>query len=79
MGSSPGATGSILQPALTICWASRDALILARDAIFQATDLSVHPQKHLHNHLTTSVIDRLRLNPIHTTKFDTTELSPPTN
>jgi hypothetical protein len=52
---------------------------LAGDALFQASDLGVHPQKHLHDRLTTSVIDRFRLNPVHTTKFDTPELSPPTH
>jgi hypothetical protein len=48
-----------------------DPLILASDPRRQHLDLGVHPQKHLHDRLTTSVIDRFRLNPLHTTGFDT--------
>ena len=56
-----------------------DPLILARDARGQRLDLGIHPQKHLHDRLTPSVIDRLRLSPLHTTGFDAAELSPPTH
>jgi hypothetical protein len=54
-----------------------DPLILAHDPRGQRLDLSIHPQQHLDNCLTTSVIDRFRLNPLHTKTFDTTPLQPP--
>jgi hypothetical protein len=56
-----------------------DALILAGDTHGQRLDLSVHPQQHLHDRHAPSVIDRLRLNPVHTTGFDTADPYPPTN
>lgn len=56
-----------------------DPLILARHTLLKTLDLSVHPQKNLNDHLTASVIDRLRLNTLHKTHFDTTKLSPPTH
>jgi hypothetical protein len=56
-----------------------DPLILARNPRGQRLNLSVHPQKHLNDRLTPSVIDRFRLNPLHTKKFDSTPLCPPTN
>jgi hypothetical protein len=56
-----------------------DTLILARDPRSQRLDLGIHPQKHLNDRLAPSIIDRLRLNPIHTTRFDAPKLTPPTN
>jgi hypothetical protein len=69
-----GVTRAAIQPALEL----GDALILACDPRGQHLDLGIHPQKHLHDDLTPSVIDRLRLSPIHTSKIDTPGLCPPT-
>jgi hypothetical protein len=54
-----------------------DPLILARDPHSQRPNLGVHPQKHLNDRRTPSVIDRFRLNPLHTPRFDEPELCPP--
>ena len=43
----------------------------------QLLDLTIHPQQHLDHDLTPRVIDRLRLAPLHTPKFDRAELCPP--
>lgn len=56
-----------------------DPLILAGDPRRQRLDLGVHPQQDLNDRLTTSVIDRFRLGPLHTTGFDTAQLTPPTH
>ncbi len=79
-GGRIGARGNrgIARAAIQSALELGDAFILAHDARFQASDLGVHPQKHLHDRLAPSVIDRFRLNPIHTTRFDAAELSPPT-
>jgi hypothetical protein len=55
-----------------------DTLILASDPRGQRLDLGIHPQKHLNDRLTPSVIDRLSLNPLHTTGFGTAKQYPPT-
>ena len=68
-------TRTAVQPTLKL----RDPLILARNPRGQRLNLSVHPQKHLNDRLTPSVIDRFRLNPLHTKRFDEAELYPPTN
>ncbi len=43
----------------------------------QLLDLTIHPQQHLDHGLTPRVIDRLRLTPVHTPKFDKASLCPP--
>jgi hypothetical protein len=68
-------TRAAVQPALKL----GDTLILAGNPRRQHLDLGVHPQQHLNDRLTPSVIDRLRLNPIHPSKFDTPRLCPPTH
>src|ERR1035437_11099365 len=40
-------------------------------------DLAIHAQQHLNHGLTARVIDRFRLSPLHTPKFDSAELCPP--
>jgi hypothetical protein len=37
----------------------------------------IHRQQHLNDSLTTSVKDRLRLSPLHSYRFDETQLCPP--
>jgi hypothetical protein len=44
----------------------------------QLPDLTIHPQKHLNHGLAPRVIDRLRLTPFHTLRFDGAVLCPPT-
>src|ERR1019366_390169 len=44
----------------------------------QLPDLAIHPQKHLDHDLPASVVDRLRLAPLHATRFDNAKLCPPT-
>ena len=46
---------------------------------FQLLDPAIHRQQHLDYRLTPRVIDRLRLNALHTPRFDAAELCPPTN
>src|ERR1039457_651351 len=55
----------------------RDPLALPRDPLRKLLDLAIHPQQHLNHDIAARVIDRLRLNPIHTPAFDTPELCPP--
>jgi hypothetical protein len=55
----------------------RDPLILPSDPHGQRLDPRVHPQQNLDHDLTTLVIDRLSLNPLHTTRFDSAQLCPP--
>ena len=43
----------------------------------QLPDLTIHPQQHLDHDLTPRVVDRLRLSPLHTPKFDRAKLCPP--
>lgn len=57
----------------------RDPLVLARNTVLQPTDLLIHPQQHCDHNLAALIIDRLRLNAVHTDVFDTTELTPPTH
>ncbi len=45
----------------------------------QLLDTTIHPQKNLNDDLTPSIVNRLRLNTLHTPKFDRTELCPPTH
>lgn len=71
--------GGVARPAVQSPLKLRDPLILTCDPRSQRLDLGIHPQKHLDDRLTTSVIDRFRLSPLHTTGFDAAELSPPTN
>ena len=47
------------------------------DTALQPADLAIHPQQHLHDRLTTSVIDRLRLDPLHTPNFNAQPSCPP--
>ena len=68
-------TRAAIQPALELS----DPLILTSDTLSEHLDLTIHPQKHLHHDLPALVIDRLRLNPLHTKRFDSTPLCPPTN
>ena len=49
------------------------------DPRLKLRDPTIHRQQHLNNRFTPGVIDRLRLNPIHTTRFDNAQLCPPTN
>jgi hypothetical protein len=56
-----------------------DPLILTSDTLSEHLNLSIHPQKHLHHDLPALVIDRLRLRTLHTKRFDTPRLCPPTN
>src|SRR5882724_1547768 len=56
-----------------------DALLLLGHALAQRLDLRVHPQQYGHNDLTTLPVDRLRLGPLHTTRFDASRLCPPTH
>jgi hypothetical protein len=67
-------TRTAIQPPLK----HSDPLILTSDTLDDRLDLGIHPQKHLNNRLTTRVIDRLSLNPLHTTRFDAPAM-PPTN
>ena len=71
-----------IQPALQL----GDPLILARNPRAQRLDL--HPQsvvllrerqQHRDHGITTLLIDRLGLTPLHTPEFDKTESCPPTN
>jgi hypothetical protein len=43
----------------------------------QRLDLAIHPQQSLDHDLTTGVVDRLRLSPLHTTRFATPRSCPP--
>ena len=43
----------------------------------QLLDLTIHPQQHLDHDLAPRVKDRLRLAPLHATKFDSAKLCPP--
>src|SRR5665213_1506693 len=54
-----------------------DPLALPRDGLRKLLDLAIHPQQHLDHDIAARVIDRLRLSPIHTPRFDTAELCPP--
>jgi len=45
----------------------------------QLLDPPIHAQQHLDDNLASRVIDRLRLSPLHTPKFDSAELCPPTH
>jgi hypothetical protein len=56
-----------------------DPLTLPGDRLRQHLDLAIHPQQHLDHDLAARVKHRLRLSPIHTTRFDKPELCPPTN
>jgi hypothetical protein len=49
------------------------------DTSLKLPDTPVHPQQNLDNRLPPSVIDRLRLSALHTQRFDTTGLYPPTH
>jgi hypothetical protein len=71
---SRGIPRATVQPPLKL----GDPLILTRNASFKPTDLLIHPQQHRHHGLTALVIDRLRLQALHTHKFDEAELCPPT-
>lgn len=68
-------TRTAIQPTLQLS----DALILARYPRTQRLDLRVHPQQDINHRLAPSVIDRLRLNTLHTTTFDEAELCPQAN
>jgi len=46
---------------------------------FSKRDLLIHPQQHRDHRITTLVIDRLGLGPLHTTTFDNAALCPPTD
>jgi len=71
--------GGVARAAVQSALKLSDALILASDPRSQRLDLGVHPQQHLDDRLTPSVIDRFRLNTLHTTGFDAAELCPPTH
>jgi hypothetical protein len=66
-------TRAAVQPALE----QGDPLILASDMRLQLLDTAIHPQENLDNDLAPTIVNRLRLNSLHTTKFDKTELCPP--
>jgi hypothetical protein len=71
--------GRVARAAVQSALKLSDALILAGDPRGQRLDLDIHPQQHLHDRLTTSVINRFRLNPLHTKRFDTPRSCPPTH
>jgi len=62
-----------VQPALEL----RDPLTLPSNRLRELLDLAIHPQQHLDHNIAARVIDRLGLNPIHTSRFDAPELCPP--
>src|SRR5665213_316820 len=69
-----------IQPPLQL----RDPLILARNPSGQALDLRLQPlvlrrkrQQHRDHRIPAPVVDRLRLNTLHTPGFDAPELCPP--
>jgi hypothetical protein len=59
-------TRAAIQPALKLGY----PLVLASDALGELLDLTIHAQQNLNHDLTTSVIDRLRLDTLHTPIFD---------
>lgn len=71
-GGRSGARGNrrVARAAVQSAFELRDPLILARDPRGQHLNLGVHPQQHLDDRLAPSIINRLRLNPIHTSQFD---------
>jgi hypothetical protein len=54
-------------------------LVLTSDALGELLNLTIHPQQHLDHDLPALVIDRFRLLPFYTKRFDTTRLCTPTN
>ena len=56
-----------------------DALLLTGDPLSQRLDLGIHAQQHRDHHLAALLVNRLRLDPLHTTGFDTATLCPPTH
>jgi excinuclease ABC subunit A len=64
-----------IQPTLQLL----DPLALAPHRLSELGDLAIHPQQDLDHDLPTLVIDRLRLQALHTTRFDAPKLCPPTN
>src|SRR5271155_1458954 len=76
----------VTRRALGLALQLRDPLLLTRDARRQLLDLRRQPlilrrqrQQHLDHSIATPLIDRLRVRPLHTTKFDKPQLCPPTN
>jgi hypothetical protein len=70
---SRGVTRAAIQPTLKL----RDPLILARHSLLQAANLLVHAQQHRHHDLAALLVDRLRLDTLHTDEFDAPALCPP--
>jgi hypothetical protein len=54
-----------------------DPPLLRLHTLLQARDLLVHPQQHRDHDLTTLLVDRLRLRPLHASNFDAPRLCPP--
>ena len=55
-----------------------DPLVLRNDALLKELDLLVQTQQHSDDHVSALLIDRLRVSPLHTTRFDNARLCPPT-
>jgi hypothetical protein len=71
--------GRVARRTLDLALKLGDPPLLPRDALLQPLDLLVHPQQHGDHDLAALVVDRLRLRPLHTTRFDGPALCPPTH
>jgi hypothetical protein len=71
--------GRVARRTLDLALKLGDPLLLPRDALLQPLDLLFHPQQHGDHDLAALVVDRLRLRPLHTTRFDGPALCPPTH
>jgi hypothetical protein len=74
-----GWLGRVTRRALGLALKPSDALVLLSDPLLKLGDLLVHPQQHRHHDVTPLLEDRLRLRPLHSTRFDAAPLCPPTD